>query len=92
MYENKFLWGVDGVIVGGRDGAGAAGGVCDLVPSYDVALRAEAGNEGSGDIMGGVACGIEPSNSSARRRELYVRFACSAVWRISLEFQLCCSE
>lgn len=35
--------------------------------------------------MGGVACGIEPSNSSARSKELYVRFACSAVWRISSE-------
>lgn len=79
MYVNRFLWGVDGVIVGGRDGAGAAGGVWDLVPSYEVALRADAGKEGSGDIMGGVAWGIEPSNSSARSKELYVRFACSAV-------------
>jgi hypothetical protein len=66
-------------MVGGRDGAGAAGGVCDPVPSYEAALSAEVGREGSGDIMGGVAWGIEPSNSSARSNELYVRFACSAV-------------
>lgn len=81
MYVNKFLWGVDGVMVGGKEGAGAAGGVLDLAPpSYRFAERED---PCSGDIDRGVACGIEPSKSSERSSELYVRFACSARLHVS---------
>ena len=33
MYENRFLCGVEGVKVEGKEGGGTLGGVCDLVGS-----------------------------------------------------------
>lgn len=54
-------------MVGGNEGTGLAGGVCDLAPSCVLAVREDAC---SGDIAGGAACGMEPSNSSARSNVL----------------------
>lgn len=48
------------------------------MPSWVLVGREGPDRPRSGDIVGGVACGIEPSKSSARSSVLYVRFACSA--------------
>lgn len=56
--------------MGGKDGAGLAGGVWDLAPSCEAADREDPGRPCSGDMVGGVACGIEPSKSSARSNVL----------------------
>lgn len=66
-------------MVGGRAEAELAGGVRDLGSSCEAAERDDPGMPRSGDAEVGVACGIEPSNSSARKSVLYVRLACSAI-------------
>ena len=56
MYENKFLWGVDGVRdAGGRvDGDALLGGVLDRVGSCIVVTCPAWREAGSGDSGGGV--------------------------------------
>lgn len=54
------------------------GGVWDLVPSCTFDVRADIGKLCSGDIVGGVAWGIEFSKSSARSNVENVRLASSA--------------
>jgi len=80
MYENRFLCGVEGVNVEGSDETGGLlGGVCALlVPSILLVPCAATGRVWSGDNVGGVAWGIECSNSSFRSSVEYVRFASSA--------------
>lgn len=55
MYENRFLCGVEGVNVEGRDGGGTLGGVWDLVGSCTRVEWLEAPWLPSGDNVGGVA-------------------------------------
>lgn len=66
-------------MVGGRAVEELAGGVRDLGSSCELVDREEPGMPRSGDAVVGVACGIEPSKSSARSSVLYVRLACSAI-------------
>lgn len=73
------MWGVDGVREDGRELVEALfGGVRDLVESRMLAECDAVDKVCSGDILGGVACGIEPSKSSARSSVENVRFASSA--------------
>ena len=76
----RFLWGVEGVmLVGGRDEVDPfTGGVLALEGSLIVVECVEGGNVGSGDNVGGVACGIVVSKSSVLRTVENVRFASSA--------------
>ena len=76
----RFLWGVEGVMLaGGSDEDGPfTGGVLALDGSLIVVECVEGGNVGSGDNVGGVACGIVVSKSSDLRTVENVRFASSA--------------
>ena len=76
----RFLWGVEGVMLaGGRDEVDPfTGGVLALEGSLIVVECVEGGNVGSGDNVGGVACGIVVSKSSVLRTVEKVRFASSA--------------
>lgn len=60
MYVKRFLWGVAGVMLaGGKDeDEPFTGGVLDLEGSLIVVECVEGGSVGSGDNVGGVACGI----------------------------------
>ena len=77
----RFLWGVEGVRLAGgsEDDAALAGGVLVRDGSLIVVECVEGGNVGSGDKVGGVACGIVVSNNSDLRSVEKVRFASSAV-------------
>ena len=78
IYEKRFLCGVEGVKLEGREGGGLFGGVCDRVLSRACPERDEPGILLSGDNVGGVTCGIVPSNNSALNNVEKVRFASSA--------------
>ncbi len=54
------------------------GGVCERVPSMVLVTRAELGSVWSGDIDGGVTCGMESSKSSFRKSVENLRLASSA--------------
>ncbi len=78
IYENKFLWGVDGVRLAGggsEDEERLVGGVLDLEGSLIVVEWVDAI---SGDRLGGVGCGIVVSNNSDLKSVENVRFASSA--------------
>ena len=77
----RFLCGVEGVILaGGKDDVDpVTGGVLALEGSLMVVECVEGGIVGSGDNVGGVACGMVVSKSSVRNTVAYVRFASSAM-------------
>lgn len=72
---------MEGVILAGGNDADDpfTGGVLDLEGSFMVVECVEGGSVGSGDNVGGVACGIVVSNSSVRKIVENVRFASSAM-------------
>lgn len=73
MYLKRFLWGVEGVrLGGGRDEEEPrVGGVC-------LVKLVECVKTGSGEKFGGVGCGTVLSKSSERNSAENVRFASSA--------------
>ena len=80
IYENRFLWGVEGVrlAVGSDEEDTFVGGVLDLDGSLMVVDRVEVCKVGSGNSEGGVGCGTDVSKSSERSSVEKVRFASSA--------------
>lgn len=75
---------MDGVKLDGKDGGALLGGVCARVPSFTLVVREDCGKLLSGDNVGGVACGIVFSKSSALSRVEKVRFASSAGLDVSI--------
>ena len=71
----RFLCGVEGVRLAGREEERFVGGVLDLDGSLIVVEWVELR---SGERLGGVGCGMVVSNNSDRRRVENVRFASSA--------------